>query len=101
MSLIPNKQFDIASKRWTCIQESSDTGPADEASAPMEDVGREADAAISGHSRQPSRRFGYVSVVHAGKLVSLWIQFIGGTKDVVCMVCCYDGILIFSSPFNW
>ena len=35
----------------------------------MEDIGRDVDAALPGHSRQPSRRFGYVSVVHAGKLV--------------------------------
>merc|ERR1719183_1130483 len=38
--------FDIATQRWTCIQDSSDGG-----------------------GRGPSRRFGYVSVVHANRFV--------------------------------
>lgn len=47
-------KFDIESKRWTCIQESSDPTPED-----MDIEG----------GKVPSRRFGYVSVVHDDKLV--------------------------------
>ena len=47
-------EFDIESHRWTCIQESTDFPGPGEAHA---------------HGQVPSRRFGYVSVVHAGKLV--------------------------------
>lgn len=78
-------QFHIASQRWTCIQESSDAGPADEASSLMGDMNRPQHAVISGaavassalgksrhvRGKVPSRRFGYVSVVHAGKLVRI------------------------------
>lgn len=81
-------KYDIPSKRWTCIQESSDTGAADEASALMEDVSNQAADAVAGNSRQvrgkvPSRRFGYVSVVHAGKLI-VWAGF-DGSRWLNCM----------------
>ena len=85
-------QFDISSKRWTCIQESSDSGAADEASSLMVDV-QPAAAAAAGpniilQSRQvrgkvPSRRFGYVSVVHEGKLI-VWAGF-DGSRWLNCM----------------
>ena len=42
--------FDIAQSHWTCIQESSDPNSGDDTSG-------------------PSRRFGYVSVVHRNKFV--------------------------------
>mmetsp|Transcript_4058 Transcript_4058/g.7783 ORF Transcript_4058/g.7783 Transcript_4058/m.7783 type:complete len:567 (+) Transcript_4058:464-2164(+) len=44
--------FDLASKRWTCIQESSD--PTNDAESA---------------TKVPSRRFGYVSVVHRNKFI--------------------------------
>lgn len=52
--------FDIETKRWSCIQESSDNN----------NNGGAGDAAslIAG-SGGPSRRFGYVSVVHDNKFV--------------------------------
>jgi hypothetical protein len=62
-------QFDIESKRWTCLQESSDPAQdADVGDAPL------LDAAAGNQPPQvqgivPSRRFGYVSVVHDGKFV--------------------------------
>ena len=51
--------FDIETKMWSCIQESSDatTGGADDA------------ALLTSGSTGPSRRFGYVSVVHDNKFV--------------------------------
>jgi N-acetylneuraminic acid mutarotase len=58
-------KFDIESQRWTCIQESSDPDRADDANAASGDV-------PTGHQvrgKAPSRRFGYVSVVHEGKFV--------------------------------
>ncbi len=60
--------YSIASKRWECLQESSDPNPYPNSQA------------IDG-STAPSRRFGYVSVVHDNKLVvfagfdgSRWLQ---------------------------
>jgi leucine-zipper-like transcriptional regulator 1 len=78
-------QFDIESRHWTCIQESSDPRPADETNMAMGDhdgnqnnnnnnmivpgaaPGRGVGGGVRG--RVPSRRFGYVSVVHENKLV--------------------------------
>jgi N-acetylneuraminic acid mutarotase len=71
--------FDLASKRWTCIQESSDpTNGAESA------------------SKVPSRRFGYVSVVHRNKFIlfggfdgSSWLndmwEFSFETKEWKCV----------------
>ena len=50
--------FDIETKEWTCIQESRES---DEANALI----RSNDA----EDVYPSRRFGYVSVVHEGKFI--------------------------------
>jgi hypothetical protein len=67
------RKFDIESQHWTCIQESSDPRPADETNMAIGDHnaemgvrGREA-GVVQG--KVPSRRFGYVSVVHDNKLV--------------------------------
>jgi len=60
--------FDIDTQRWTCIQESSDPRVDDTQSAlgdPM--PARFNDNGVRG--RVPSRRFGYVSVVHNHKFV--------------------------------
>jgi leucine-zipper-like transcriptional regulator 1 len=57
--------FDIDSQRWTCLQESSDPR-LDETSLALGDAQR-VPADIRG--RVPSRRFGYVSVVHNNKFV--------------------------------
>ena len=60
-------KFDIETNRWTCLQESSDPEPS------MEDaiggVGRGGSVAMGKRRVAPSRRFGYVSVVHEGKFV--------------------------------
>lgn len=99
-------KFDIESKRWTCIQESTDAvvvggGDGEQGANPNVDVGGAAAAAANGpappaggalvaeqgagnnrragqgvRGKVPSRRFGYVSVVHEGKLV-LWGGFDG------------------------
>ena len=61
-------KFDIETSRWTCLQESSDPDPAiDDA---MGGVGR-AGGSLAAQNRRvaPSRRFGYVSVVHEGKFI--------------------------------
>mmetsp|Transcript_4774 Transcript_4774/g.10128 ORF Transcript_4774/g.10128 Transcript_4774/m.10128 type:complete len:613 (+) Transcript_4774:1-1839(+) len=50
--------FDIDTQRWTCIQESSDFDESTSA------LGR-----LVGQNSGPSRRFGYVSVVHNNKFV--------------------------------
>ena len=49
--------FDIDSKLWTCIQESSDRNSSVENSP------------LSDNDSVPSRRFGYVSIVHDNKLI--------------------------------
>lgn len=56
-------KYDIETKHWTCIQESS--GPA------RNDEFNEVDAGGANNANGviPSRRFGYVSVVHNGKFV--------------------------------
>lgn len=60
--------FDIDSQRWTCIQESSDPRSiADETSLALGDAPRAPPASVQG--QVPSRRFGYVSVVHSNKFV--------------------------------
>jgi leucine-zipper-like transcriptional regulator 1 len=82
-------EFDIESKRWTCIQESTDNvlsnnnnnnNIADVNAAVGDPVGAGVlEASAGGNNNQimarvvqgkiPSRRFGYVSVVHEGKFV--------------------------------
>jgi hypothetical protein len=58
--------FDIDTQRWTCIQESSDPRADDTQSA----IGEPARMNANGvRGRVPSRRFGYVSVVHNHKFV--------------------------------
>lgn len=47
--------YDISEKTWECVEESSDYVPFDLASNP-----------------RPSRRFGYVSVVHGNKLIIMF-----------------------------
>jgi N-acetylneuraminic acid mutarotase len=62
--------FDIQTKRWTCIQESS--GPAGDGgdAGVAGGGGGLADAlGVSAEAMAPSRRFGYVSVVHNNKFV--------------------------------
>lgn len=56
--------FDIDTQRWTCIQESSE-GMSDEVSSALGQLERQRAQLING----PSRRFGYVSVVHENKFV--------------------------------
>ena len=56
--------FDIDTQRWTCIQESSE-GMSDEVSSALGQLERQRAQLING----PSRRFGYVSVVHDNKFV--------------------------------
>jgi Kelch motif/Galactose oxidase, central domain len=87
-------EFDIESKIWTCIQEVSDPPPniMDAAAAERHDGGNDAAVGaksssssagfVQGHA--PSRRFGYVSVVHQGKFV-LWGGFDG--RYVVVNTC--------------
>lgn len=63
--------FDIQTKRWTCIQESS--GPAgdsgDDATSRASGGGVPDALGLSSTAVAPSRRFGYVSVVHNNKFV--------------------------------
>ena len=75
--------FDIDTQRWTCIQESSD--PRDDGFDSALEAHRPAGAggnggaivggggngasSLSSRGRVPSRRFGYVSVVHNNKFV--------------------------------
>lgn len=61
--------FDIDTQRWTCIQESSDPNPSADNAAlgNLSVVNRQPKAGSSG--AVPSRRFGYVSVVHNNKFV--------------------------------
>jgi leucine-zipper-like transcriptional regulator 1 len=54
-------KYDIETKCWTCIQESSGPVRADEPN--------DGDAASNVIGKVPTRRFGYVSVVHDGKFV--------------------------------
>lgn len=62
------RRFDIESHAWTCIQESSDPRPADETNMAIGDHdGEMAGDVVRGDV--PSRRFGYVSVVHDNKLI--------------------------------
>ena len=56
--------FDIDTQRWTCIQESSE-GLSEEMSSALGQLERARAELING----PSRRFGYVSVVHNNKFV--------------------------------
>ena len=56
--------FDIDTQRWTCIQESSE-GLNEEMSSALGQLERARAELING----PSRRFGYVSVVHNNKFV--------------------------------
>jgi hypothetical protein len=54
-------KYDIETKCWTCIQESSGPVRADDP--------HDGDAASNVLGKVPTRRFGYVSVVHNGKFV--------------------------------
>jgi leucine-zipper-like transcriptional regulator 1 len=54
-------KYDIETQHWNCIQESS--GPASDHDA-VASAGQDAP-----HGAIPTRRFGYVSVVHNGKFV--------------------------------
>ena len=59
--------FDIDTQRWTCIQESTDPQRVpDETSLALGDA-QHAPAGVGG--QVPSRRFGYVSVVHNNKFI--------------------------------
>ena len=66
-------KFDIECKEWSCIQESSDPHPADNMDFFPANNENEmeilADGSMGVRGRVPSRRFGYVSVVHDNKLV--------------------------------
>lgn len=97
-------RFDIQSHRWECIQESSDTGPAQEASFLMEDAATQPMAlgpAWQVRGKAPSRRFGCVSVVHEGKLI-VWAGF-DGSRWLNCMckfkgMTCIYGIASLTEP---
>jgi hypothetical protein len=69
-------RYDIETALFECIQESSDSS-ADGGGSVME-----TDSQVKGSA--PSRRFGYVSVVHDGKLVifggTCWILWVGLTN---------------------
>jgi hypothetical protein len=56
--------YDIETFRWTCIQESSDPVPALEEAPAVAAPAGEPPSGVRGMA--PSRRFGYVSVVHEG-----------------------------------
>ena len=58
--------FDIDTQRWTCIQESSDPRSTDDSQSALGDLPSHRSVA---RGRVPSRRFGYVSVVHNNKFV--------------------------------
>jgi leucine-zipper-like transcriptional regulator 1 len=72
-------KYDIETKHWTCIQESS--GPAavrGDSNEQLNDNGEQrnvnqnnnnANVAPVVQGKVPTRRFGYVSVVHDGKFV--------------------------------
>lgn len=66
-------KFDIESKEWSCIQESSDPNPVDDMDIVHLNNDNEIEMLPGGsmgvRGRVPSRRFGYVSVVHDNKLV--------------------------------
>ena len=78
--------FDITSKRWTCVQESSDldhVNIADEGNAvgaaegpPVGEVQGMTHNSANISRRRPSCRFGYVSILHDKKLI-LWGGFDG------------------------
>jgi hypothetical protein len=62
--------FDIDTQRWTCIQESSDPRPAtDETSLALGDPHTQPRTPAGVRGQVPTRRFGYVSVVHNNKFV--------------------------------
>jgi len=62
--------FDIDTQHWTCIQESSDPQSADETSLALGNPRSPVRLGSAGVRGQvPSRRFGYVSVVHNNKFV--------------------------------
>ena len=74
--------FDIASKRWTCIQESSDSDNVsftDEANVvgstaaegPPVGDGQELGLTQNSTDRRPSCRFGYVSILHKKKFYKI------------------------------
>ena len=71
--------FDIETQRWTCIQESSDPNPPVADNAALGDLHAQGGMNHNENNNQilprgsggvvPSRRFGYVSVVHNNKFV--------------------------------
>jgi leucine-zipper-like transcriptional regulator 1 len=61
--------FDIDSQRWTCIQESSDPRPPDDGNGALGDAPPRYGSVLNVRGCVPSRRFGYVSVVHNNKFV--------------------------------
>eukprot|EP00977_Amphora_coffeiformis_P016935 scaffold5364_cov164-Amphora_coffeaeformis.AAC.33 len=62
------RKYGFFRARWTCLQESSDPDPAIEDA--MGGVGRGGGSLAAQNRRvAPSRRFGYVSVVHEGKFL--------------------------------
>lgn len=97
-------KFDIESKRWTCIQASSDPVRLTDDAAAGDPIEQAAGNQVKG--KAPSRRFGYVSVVHEGKFV-LFGGF--GTSEAVprrCK-CLIDGLprlvrrFIVSLKLSW
>ena len=64
--------FDIGAKCWTCLQESSDSIPIENENSMV----RSSRSSTTGGNTFPSRRFGYVSVVHNNKFI-LWGGFDG------------------------
>ena len=72
-------------KRWTCIQESS--GPSGDG----DDASRASGG--GGDLKAPSRRFGYVSVVHNNKFVlfggfdgSRWLNDMHVRSLILCVI---------------
>uniref|UniRef100_A0A7S2XIU6 BTB domain-containing protein n=1 Tax=Attheya septentrionalis TaxID=420275 RepID=A0A7S2XIU6_9STRA len=63
--------FDLDTQRWTCIQESSDPNaqPGDESSMAMGSSFSGVQHGTLVRGTVPSRRFGYVSIVHNNKFV--------------------------------
>lgn len=67
-------EFNIATSRWTCLHESSSDPILDDTGAAGVIDGQPGEHAAGNQvtGRAPSRRFGYVSVVHQGESCSPW-----------------------------
>lgn len=81
-------RFSLETSSWTCLQESSESG--------ADGGGQGGDAAVMENDSQvrgsvPSRRFGYVSVVHNGKLVIFGGTYAFGFRSFYTSAC--DGRL--------